>query len=176
MYWFVDPPYLRYAAAVAVVLVALWFDLRPEPTEPRWMAREPIPAGTHLTVDLFEEIDLPPGLLPRIEPDGVAAMPIAEGEPLLPGHVLAVHAPDGWWVVSLEIPSHLPTGADLRVVLLSDDPTVSPEPVPGIVVGPAMDDGFSFGDPVGSVAIPGDRVEAVAAASARGRVVVVADR
>ncbi len=176
MYWFATPPYLRYAAAVAVVLIALWFDLRPEPSELRWVASEPIPAGATLTADLFEEADLPLGLIPRVEPSGVAAIPIDAGEPLLPGHVLEVEPPEGWWVVSLEIPTHLPTGADLRVVLLTDDPTATPESVPGVVVGPAIDDGFGFGNPIGSVAIPGNRVEVVADASARGRVVVVADR
>lgn len=176
MYWFVSPPYLRYGAALLVVLVALWSDLRPHPTEARWVARDAIAAGTPLTPDLFEEAEFPPDVLPHVAPDGTAAIPIAGGEPLLPGHVLTVSPPDGWWVVSLGIPAHLPTGADLRVVLLSDDPTVAPVSIPGIVVGPAFDDGLSFGDPLGSVAIPGADVEAVASAAARGRVVVVADR
>ncbi len=176
MYWLSPPPYLRYAAAGLVVLVALWFDLRPNPSEPRWVAREEIPAGTPLDVDLFEEQSMPVGLLARVEPTGVAAIPIANDEPLLPGHVLAVVPPDGWWVISLEIPTHLPTGAHLRVVVLSDDPTTEPVSIPGMVIGPAVDGSMNFGDPVGSVAIPGDAVESVAAAATRGRIVVVADR
>lgn len=176
MYWLTPPPRLRYVAAALVVLVGLWFDLRPVPSEPRWVARDDIPAGTPLDPARFEEVAMPIGLLPRVEPAGVAAIPVADGEPLLPGHVLTVRVPVGWWVVALEIPSHLPAGADLRVVLLDDDPTALPTSVPGIVVGPAIDDGMGFGRPTGSVAIPGEEVEAVAAASARGRVVVVADR
>ena len=81
MYWLSPPPYLRYAAAGLVVLVALWFDLRPTPSEPRWVARAEIPAGTPLDVGLFEERSMPVGLLSRVEPTGVAAISIADGEP-----------------------------------------------------------------------------------------------
>lgn len=173
MYWFVRPPYLRYATATLIVVFALWIDLRPVPRETRLVAREDITAGTPLASDLFEPVDMPVGMLPLVLPEGVAAVPIGRGEPLLTGHVSIVTPPPGWWIVRLPMPSGPGPGAELRVILLPLDPSLTPEAVPGVVVEPPTDDRSGFGDPEGSVAIPGDAIERVAAAVSSGRVVVM---
>ncbi len=173
MYWFVRPPYARYAAAALVVMVALWMDLRPAPSESRLVARQDIPAGTALELSQFEATPLPAGMFPLVTPSGVAAVGIAKGDLLLTSHVAAVAPPDGWWVVRLPVPPGVRPGTELKVVLLTPDPTKQPEAVPGLVIVPPDRSSAGFGDPEGSVAIPEGAVERVAAAVAAGRVIVL---
>jgi hypothetical protein len=108
-----------------------------------------------------------------VEPTGVAAIGISKGDLLLSSHVAAVAPPDGWWVVLLPVPPGVRPGTDLRVVLLTADPTKEPEAVPGLVIVPPDRASSGFGDPEGSVAIPEDAVERVAAAVSAGRVIVL---
>lgn len=173
VYWFVSPPYVRYVLASVVVLVALWIDVRPPPGEARLVARNDIPAGTPLAAALFEEVTVPSGLLEPVLPDGVAAITIAAGEPLLPSHVAFIAPPEGWWVVQLPIPPGVGPGADLRLVLLPTDPTEKPESIPGIVITPPGSSATGFGEPTGSVAIPEQKIERVAVAASSGRVMVL---
>lgn len=173
MYWFVSPPYVRYGLALLVVLGALWVDLHPPPRETRLVARADIPAGTILSAGLFEEVSVPVGLLAPVRPLGVAAITIAEGEPLLPSHLVATQPPEGWWVVQLPVPPGAGPGADLRIVLLPTDPTEQPESVPGIVITPPLSSMSGFGEPTGSVAIPEQAIERVAVAASSGRVIVL---
>lgn len=173
MYWFVNPPYARYALATLVVLVALWVDLRPPPRETRLVARDDISAGTILTEELFEEVSVQVGLLAPVRPDGVAVIDISEGEPLLPGHLAFVEPPDGWWIVQLPVPPGAGPGADLRIVLHPADPTDQPDSVPGIVITPSGPSMSGFGEPTGSVAIPEQSIERVSVAASSGRVTVL---
>jgi hypothetical protein len=173
VYWFVSPPYARYAAAALIVLVALWMDLRPAPVDLRLVARQDISAGTELDRSQFESSPMPAGMFTAVEPTGVAAIGISKGDLLLSSHVAAVAPPDGWWVVLLPVPPGVRPGTDLRVVLLTADPTKEPEAVPGLVIVPPDRASSGFGDPEGSVAIPEDAVERVAAAVSAGRVIVL---
>ncbi len=173
MYWFVAPPYARYAAAALVVLFAVWMDIRPEPTELIPVARQDIPAGAPLEGHLFEGVPMPRGVLHPVTPTGVAAVAITAGDPLIESHIAHVAPPPGWWVVRLPVPLGAAPGTEIRVVLLPSDPTKQPEAVPGVVIRPAEGPGSGFSDPEGSVAIPEESIERVALAASTSRVVVL---
>ncbi len=177
MYWFRRPPYLRWAAAVLLVLAAAWVDLRPPPTTPHPYARETIPTGTRLTDELLEWRRVPDGLLPEVEAAGWTTRTIQAGEPLLPATVdpAPPSAPEGWWALEVPLPAEVTPGREVRLVLLAAAPDLPPQTVPGVVLRVAAPHREVLGSshPAGLVAVPATAAAAAAAAVAEGRVSVL---
>jgi hypothetical protein len=168
VYWLARPPILRYVAAVAVLLVAVVWDLWPEAVVRHPFAATRVPAGAPFE-GAIEWRTVPDGLLPEVEPVGVAMVDLAAGEPVLPSHVGRAPVPDGWWVVSLEVPSGVRVGAEVRVAVTSPGSSEAAL-IRGIVVA-GTPDGVGA---TGGVAVPEAEAALVAAAASGGRVAVLA--
>ncbi|NIA25221.1 MAG: hypothetical protein GWP04_06595 [Gammaproteobacteria bacterium] len=175
MYWFTRPPYLRWAGAVLIVIVAAWIDLRPADTVAYPFAAVDIASGASIDAGIIEWRQAPKGLLPtNPEIGGTARYAIAAGEPLLPSLVSGARPaiPDGWWALSTELPESVIAGQSLRIVITGLG--LGPQAVPGIVIEPPpRADPLGYGDPIGLVAVPGDFATAVAASAAEGNLSVL---
>ena len=171
MYTFSRPPLLRYASAVLLVLVSLWWDARAAPTELRPFARSEIAAGTPLTPQLFDQVSVPIGLLPAVAIEGSASAQMSEGDPLTHGAIGHQSPPSGWWTVEMELPSGASIGAEIQIALLGTNPTQPTKTVPGIVISPGGE-GTSFQPDPGLVAVPERWVADVAASLSQNRTVV----
>ncbi len=169
MYWFRRPPYLRWAVAAVIAAAAVVTELRGTPTVPHPFATAAIPAGAELTGAAVEFRQVPPGLLPEVDPAGArAARPVAAGDPLVPADLGTGPAtPDGWWAVPVDLPDAAVAGQDVAVVLVDTGSTA-----PGFVVAATGDDGFGARTP-GLVAVPEADAPAVAQAAARDALVVI---
>lgn len=167
MLWLTPPPYLRWAAAILLVVGAFAWDLHGRRTEPRPFAAETIPAGAPIGAESVTWRDVPVGLLPEVGLDAaVAAVDVASGSPLIPAVLRPpITVPDGWWAVP--VPLAPGVGAGEEVLLLLLDP---PGAVEGVVIEPADDAGGV--EPTGLVAVPAERAGDVAAAAAYSALVV----
>ena len=171
MYWFRRPPYLRWVAAFVIVTVALWMDLRREPTELRPFAVATIEAGTTIESDLIEYLEVPAGLLPEVELDGITVNLIQSGEPIIPALLSDRGAlPDGWWALEMQVPSGVSPGSELRLVVEGDGGIAIPAIVTSVVPRDPLD---GWSQPSALVAIPADRAGAIAAPLSEGRVRVL---
>ena len=171
MYTFSRPPVLRYLAAGIFILLSMWWDLRPTPTDLRPFAREDIAAGTELSVNLFDLISVPHGLFPGTPMSGTAAVRMSEGDPLTTGAVSQIQAPAGWWTVEMAIPDGTPAGTPIQVALLGNDPSQRAKIVPGVVIL-SGGSGSGFQQTPGLVAIPESWLAEVASSLAQNRLVV----
>lgn len=171
MYTFSRPPVLRYLAAGILILLSMWWDLRPTPTDLRPFAREDIAAGTELSDDLFDLISVPHGLFPDTPIGGTAAVGMREGDPLTAGTVSQIQAPAGWWTVEMTIPDGTPPGTPIQVALVGNDPSQRTKTVPGVVIL-SGGSGSGFQQTPGLVAIPESWLAEVASSLAQNRVVV----
>ncbi|MGQ0850155.1 MAG: hypothetical protein ACT4OP_13805 [Actinomycetota bacterium] len=168
MFWLGRPPYVRRVLAVFIVLIALFFELRPNPTVPRPFAAIDIAAGVWLEQVMIEWREAPPGLLPSFEPTGVALVDLGAGELLsaaVVGHGPIV--PPGWWALAVSLPEGTSPGTDVRLVVGRTDPQV----VPGVVVRTLSTDGFTGNN--GLVALPENAVGLVASAQIDGSLTVL---
>ena len=169
MFWLTRPPYLRWAAATLLFLVALAWDLNGRSGSAYPFAAQPIAAGAPITEGDVEWRTVPEGLLSL--PDltaPVAARAIAAGEPILPSAVDADQGiPDGWWAVPVALPSATAIGASVR--LISTDRAIQSE---GIVVAVGSSDLLSIAE-AGLVAVPPEHAAAIATAAAEGTLIVL---
>jgi len=175
VYWFTRPPYLRWAGAALILIVAAWIDLRPADTIAYPFAAADIAPGASIDAEHIEWRQAPKGLLPsNLEIGGTARHAIAAGEPILPSQMSDVRPeiPDGWWALSTKLPESVVAGQSLRIVITGFG--VGPQAVPGIVIEPPPPaDPLGYKDPVGLVAVPGDFATAVAASAAEGNLSVL---
>lgn len=169
MFWLTRPPYLRWAAAAAVVLVALLWDLRDEAETPYPFAANGIAAGSPITDSMVEWRNLPAGAvaLPDLS-NPVASRDLPAGEPIVPSAVSGPSVvPAGWWAVPVALSSAAVPGSPVRLV-----DTVSALEADGLVVAAGTDDLMSL-DPSGLVAVPPETATAVAIAAGHGTLVVL---
>lgn len=168
MFWLTRPPYLRWAAAVLLVLLALAWDLRGRGGVAYPFAATAIEAGAVIGEDDVEWRTAPRGLLAAPDLSApVAARSIAAGEPILPSSLDDdAGVPEGWWAVPVALPPAATRGAAVR--LIGPDGVESD----GIVVGVGSTELLSFSD-VGLVAVPPERAAAVAAAAVEGTLIVL---
>jgi hypothetical protein len=176
------PPYLRWIAAAALVLVALAFEL-----ESRTMATHPfltrdVAPGEAITDDAVEWRPAPRGLLPMPNlADPIAAHHLSAGDPLTAGSVANDRlVPAGWWSIPLNLPSTARVGGRVGLVLLPArdiaaaglDDAVPQDWVEGVVVERGEADAFSVAG-AGLVAVPPAAARAVAIAAAEERLMVL---
>lgn len=177
MYWFSSPPYLRYTAALLLVLAALWVELRPRDMVEHPFALQSVPAGTPLEPSMFEFRDVPPGVLEAIAVGGAARHAIAAGQPLLPGDTdpTGVVVPTGWWTVEVPLPAATQPGDEVRLVVRPLDIGAESVIVDGLAVRTPIPEADPFGlEPTaGLVAIPGAQAADVALAAGDHRLTVL---
>ncbi len=168
MLWFQPPPWGRWAAALLIGAVALWAEFRPDPTVDHPFAVVPIAVGEPITEANTDLRRVPAGLLEPPPPGSVASRSIPPGAPVLasdvsePGRVV----PEGWWVVTVDLPLGVRTGDRVQVVLLDTGKVV-----PGVVASPVSEDPFA--PTSGGVAVKPSVAAEVAMAAASARVAVL---
>lgn len=169
MYWLHPPSLLRRAAAIALLVGAVAWDLRSDGREPYPVALTTVPAGSVIPPEAIGWVDLPRGALPLVAPQGRrAAVDLAAGDPLVPA-VLAdgVVAPDGWWTIPIAIGT-LAAPGDETLLVVADPPFSTI----GLVLESQVGDSFAFDHRPAAVAVPADVAPAVAAAERAGLLVV----
>lgn len=170
MFWMTRPPYLRWAAAAAILAVGFVIELRPSDSIEVPVTTVDVAAGSVLDpsdvvwrdapADLFSTVDLPATVTRRV-PAGSVVTPAdlrSGSEPI----------PPGWWSIQLPVPAGTTPGDDVLAVIVSDTATTS---VRGRVASEVLDDGFSALDGLVAFA-PADAV-AVAEAAMENRVTVL---
>jgi hypothetical protein len=168
MYWMARPPYLRRAGAVLVVVIAIWFEIAPDPSVLHPFAHSDMAAGTEVTPSDFDQRPIPPGVLPEVHPDGVLTINIASGDPLVPAMVSqAPVVPAGWWALDVPVPAGVGAGTEVRLLVQEEATRV----VVGLIV--RIQESDSFEGNVALVAVPEADAAAAAAAVAQGRAAVL---
>lgn len=147
--------------------VALWVELRPEQMVQHPFAVAEILPGEEIGVANTEMRLVPNGLFGPVG-DGVSRDVVDEGEPVLASDVVETdsYIPDGWWIVTADVPTNAKPGDRVRVVLLS-----SGEIVGGVVTSAITEDPFS--NTSGSIAVEPSRASEVAIAAADGSIAVL---
>ena len=176
MYWFRRPLYLRYVAAALVLVGAAWIELGEPARTSHPFAAERLTPGTPLREAALEWREIEAGLLSPVDLDGQITRHVYAGAPLLPADVDPIHSlvPAGWWTLEAPLPGRALPGQAVSLILLPAAPLEQARVIGGIVVElPPDEDGFSFGDDNGLVAVPGDDAAEAALAVAEGRVVVL---
>jgi SAF domain len=167
--WLDRPPYLRWMAASALVVVALAFEISgPDVVRYPFVLRT-VATGESVQPDDLAWRDVPVGLLPAAsDVVGPAARSLRVGDPFIGGSVTSGSAiPEGWWVVAAPIPGSAPPGATVRLVAVDDGFAVD-----GIVTATGVDTGF--GDvSIGSVAVPETAAVRISLAVSSDRLVVL---
>ena len=163
------PPYLRWLAVAAILLVGAAFEVADRTTEDYPFAAVDLAAGALVDDSTIEWRSVPDGVLEPPDLDGRrVAVAVPAGTPLV-GALLGRDdgIPDDWWAVAMPLPPGAVPGVEVRIVL-----TATGEIVPGQVVAIGVDDGgFGFEEP-GLVAVPGDATATVAIAIADGELTV----
>ena len=169
MFWLTRPPYVRWAAAAAVVVAAFLWDLRGSSDILYPFASSPIAAGAPITEADVEWRRIPDGTmaLPDLS-DPVAARDVPAGEPIVPSAVSgATTIPEGWWSVPAPLPATAVPGTRIHLV-----DTVSGFETDGIVVAAGSDDLMSYGES-GMVAVPPESATPIAIAANEGTLVIL---
>jgi hypothetical protein len=166
--WLTRPPYLRWAAAVLLLLLAAWSELSPSPTTTLTFLRVDVAAGTSLDESHVVRRPVPAVDITTVEPTGIAAVDLRAGEPLLASLVTDVAVPPGWNVIEAPVPAHAVPGATATAVILAEDS--APIEFPAVVVASSGADPFGQGS--GSLAVSAEWTATAAAAVAEGRLVI----
>ena len=168
MYWLPRPPYLRWAAALLLILGAFAWDRRAPALELRPFASRALQAGETLDAGVVDWRPVPAGLLAAVDPEGAtAAVDLDAGAPLVEAVLRRGAAvPEGWWEVPVAVGAHARAGSEVMLVILDPPATVS-----GLVVSPQQGDAYSLDYRPAVVAVPADSAALVAAAAAAGTLV-----
>lgn len=168
MFWLTRPPYLRWAAAVTLVVGALLWDLRGRGGEPYPFAAVTIDSGAVVGDADVEWRTVPRGMM--VMPDlsaPVAARSIPAGEPIVPSAVdTGAGIPASWWAVPVALPTAATRGVAVRLV------TPDGVETDGVVVDVGSSELLSFSD-AGLVAVPPERATAVATSAVDGTLIVL---
>jgi len=169
VFWLARPPYVRWAAAAAVVVAAFLWDLRGSSDILYPFASSPIAAGAPIAEADVEWRRIPDRTmaLPDLS-DPVAARDVPAGEPIVPSAVSgAATIPEGWWSVPTPLPATAMPGTRIHLV-----DTVSGFETDGIVVAAGNDDAMSYGES-GMVAVPPESATLIAISANEGTLVIL---
>ncbi len=169
MVWLIPPPYLRYAAAVLLVVGALAWDLRPEPVVDHPFLRVAVAAGADLDPGAIEWRSIPAGALPNVMVEGRAAIDLPAGTALLPGMISTGPViPEGWFALELSVPAAARPGQLIRLVI--DESTFTD----GLVISQAQSNStFLTEGSAALIAVPEPAAAIVADAARRSSVTVL---
>ena len=170
MLWLQRPPYLRWAAAAALVALALWSEFAPPTAATLTFLAVDVAAGTPLTEDLVERRQVPTPGFATAEPTGVAVIDLAAGEPLVASMISETVIPDGWLLISAPMPGHAAPGLRATGVILPSGEDGAPITFPALVVDVGAGDAFA--DDSGTLAVPPEWLGPAATAAGSGRLVV----
>lgn len=164
MFWLRQPPYLRWIIAVVVLVAGIALDTRSAAVISYPFVTTDIHAGQSVTGQI-EWRQIPERLLPGWDGEvaGYSVTDVSAGTPLLPELVTTSSVPEGWWSVALALPHAVGPGTRIRVSL--GETTVT-----GVLSGEVVDTGYEH---IGPVAFAAEDAALVAAAAARGAVVVM---
>lgn len=168
MLWLARPPYLRWAVAVLLVVLAGWSEFSPPPSTTLTFLAVDVAAGTPLDESLVVRRRIPATDISTVDPVGVAAVDLEAGDPLLDTMVTEVAVPKGWNVIEAPIPDHAVPGAAATAVILTEGSV--PIEFPALVVTSSGVDPFD--EAGGSLAVSPEWTAAAAAAAAEGRLVI----
>lgn len=167
--WLDRPPYLRWAAASVIVVVALLLQVASPESAPYPFLNRDVNVGEAIADEDLDWQQIPVGLLPpSSDVVGPAVHALEEGDPFLRGSVRSgTVIPDGWWAVPAPVPESVPPGTRVRLIAVSDGYSAD-----GIVSRSGLDTGF--GDrTLGSVAVPEEAAVRMSLAAAVDRLVVL---
>lgn len=169
VFWLTRPPYLRWAAAAALIVAALMWDLRSSAEVLYPFTSRAVTAGARITETEVEWRRMPEGAmaLPDLS-DPIASRDLPAGEPILPSAVSATMViPEGWWSVPVPLPTTAVPGTAVHLI-----DTISELETDGIVVTAGSDDLLSF-EQSGMVAVAPEAAAHVAIAAREGTLVVL---
>jgi len=166
--WLQNPPYLRWLAAVCLVLLAAWSEFTPPATESANYLAVDVAAGTALGPELIRERQIPVGTVETVDPGGVAVTDLSAGDPLVASMVTDVAVPAGWMLIDAPVPAGTSPGTPARAVIRGDGS--APLEVDALVVRAEADDPFETTS--GVVAVPAEWMAVAATAAAEGRMVM----
>lgn len=168
MIWLQRPPWAKWIAVALVTAIALWLEIRPDPTTEHPFAVVDIAIGEVIGDHNTEMRTLPAGLFEAPEADAHALVEIPAGTPVLAAQTgpNQLVMPRGWWVVALNVPVEAEIGDQVRVILVDEGRAVE-----GVVSAVGSPEGFDVS--TGGVAIPPEQASDVAVAAANGRVAVL---
>jgi len=166
--WLSRPPYLRWMAAVSLVVAAFAWDASERATEPFPFAAVDLIRGQAITSEQIVWRAVPTGSLMMPSLTGVSPLvPINAGDPIVPSLVSSTPPlPPGSWAVPVSLP--LGTGPGMLVKLVFVDGTAAT----GIVIRPATEDSLGLVSD-GLVAVQGEMADSVALAASNGDLVVL---
>jgi hypothetical protein len=167
MLWLQTPPWGRWLIASLLATLALWIELRPEPTVEHPFAIVEIVPGDDIGAGNTENRRVPRDLFQSVG-SGVASVAIKPGDPVLASDVVEKksYVPTGWWIVAADVPIDTNPGDRVRVVLLATG-----EIVDGVITSAADDDPFSATS--GAIAVEPGRSSEVAMAAADGEIAIL---
>lgn len=168
MLWLARPPYLRWAAAALLVALAAWSELSPPPTTTLTFLATDVAAGTEIEESHILRRRVPTSDIATVEPNGVAALDLKAGDPLLATMITDVAVPPGWNVIQAPVPDGAGPGAVATGVILTDGS--APIEFPALVVSSSGSD--PFGAATGRLAVSPEWTAAAAAAAAEARLVI----
>jgi hypothetical protein len=166
--WLQSPPWARWAAALVIAGVAIWIEIRPEPTILHPFAIEDIDRGALVDEANTEMRPVPADMFSPVELGQATASSVRSGDPVLASGLdeEAQRVPDGWWSLEVALPSGAHRGDSARIVLLDSDTVAA-----GVVVEETGEDPLGSG--LGLVAVDPDQAAEVARAVGEGRAVVM---
>lgn len=166
------PPYLRRAAAVAVVIAALAIEFRPVTTDRMPVAATDLPIGATVTEADVTWLEVR-GSIEAIEIPATLSRSVPAGTPLSAADVDpgTVQVPADWLRIELQVPAKTQIGTS--VVAVMSLPT-SDRAAEGVVVAPPSAGGFD--ENTAMVAFSPSDAVAVAHAVAQGTVTVLLGR
>ena len=169
MYWLARPSYWRWAAAILIVGLSLYFELRPTPSVDHPFSGADLRAGANVALAEIIWRSVPLGLLPETTPEGFLLVDVASGQPLLPAMLdTAPMIPPGWWALSVPVPAGSVAGSEVRLVV---DVREAPRVVPGKLIRVFEETTIEGSNAL--VAIPEEEAGAVAAALTDGALSVL---
>lgn len=162
------PPWGRWSVAGLIVTAALWVEFRPDPLVDHPFAVAPIVVGEEVneTNTVYQRI--PAEILEPVVLGQVAVRAVSPRSPVLADDLGVPESivPEGWWVVSTDVPASASPGDVVRLILL-DQGTV----VDGVVAATSTEDPFASSS--GAVAVPSESAAEVATAASDGRLAVL---
>lgn len=173
MFLYSRPPILRWVAALTLVAVAIWADLRPPTLVEHPFLLVDVAPGDTIDRSTVEMRLLPPGTLDPVDLPVTAERPQVAGDPVVRGAASTAPpqtVPEGWLIVELEVPAGATEGGTV-VVVASGDLESEPRLIEGIVIETDLVD--AFGNEVASSAFPAEDAAAVAVAVSEQRAAVL---